>query len=44
MDRGAWWATVHWVSKSQTELKHLSMYACTYIHMDVGNQHIPKAC
>ena len=19
MDRGAWWATVHWVSKSQTE-------------------------
>ena len=21
MDRGAWWATVHWVTKSQTQLK-----------------------
>ena len=21
MDRGAWWATVHWVTKSQTRLK-----------------------
>ena len=20
MDRGAWWATVHWVTKSQTQL------------------------
>ena len=20
MDRGAWWATVHWVAKSQTQL------------------------
>ena len=25
MDRGAWWATVHGVSKSQTQLKPLSM-------------------
>ena len=24
MDRGAWWATVHRVSKGQTQLKHLS--------------------
>ena len=24
MDRGAWWATVHGVSKSQTQLKWLS--------------------
>ena len=24
MDRGAWWATVHWVTKSQTRL---SMHA-----------------
>ena len=24
MDRGAWWATVHRVSKSQTGLKRLS--------------------
>ena len=27
MDRGAWWATVHRVSKSQTQLKRLSMHA-----------------
>ena len=27
MDRGAWWATVHGVPKSQTQLKPLSMYA-----------------
>ena len=26
MDRGAWWATVHGVSKSQTWLKRLSMH------------------
>ena len=25
MDRGAWWATVHGVAKSQTQLKQLSM-------------------
>ena len=27
MDRGAWWATVHGVAKSQTRLKQLS--TCT---------------
>ena len=26
MDRGAWWATVHGVAKSQTQLKWLSMH------------------
>ena len=26
MDRGAWWATVHGVAKSQTRPKQLSMY------------------
>ena len=26
MDRGAWWATVHGVAKSQTQLKQLSMH------------------
>ena len=26
MDRGAWWTTVHGVTKSQTRLKQLSMY------------------
>ena len=25
MDRGAWWASVHRVAKSQTQLKQLSM-------------------
>ena len=28
MDRGAWWATVHRVAKSQTQLKPLS--TCTH--------------
>ena len=28
MDRGAWWATVHRVTKSQTWLKQLSTQAC----------------
>ena len=26
MDRGTWWATVHRVTKSQTQLKRLSMH------------------
>ena len=29
MDRGAWWATVHGVTKSRTRLKRLSMHALT---------------
>ena len=29
MDRGAWWATVHRVTKSWTRLKQLSMHAHT---------------
>ena len=24
MDKGAWWATVHWVSKSRTRLSNLA--------------------
>ena len=28
MDRGAWWATVHRVTKRQTRLKQLSTHAC----------------
>ena len=27
MDRGSWWSTVHEVTKSQTQLKGLSMHA-----------------
>ena len=26
MDRGAWWATVHRVTKSQTQLERLNMH------------------
>ena len=28
MDRGAWWATVHGVTRSQTQLKQLDMHTC----------------
>ena len=28
MDRGAWWATVHWAVKSKTQLKQLGMHRC----------------
>ena len=28
MDRRAWWAAVHRVAQSQTQLKRLSMHAC----------------
>ena len=31
LNRGAWWATVHRVTKSQTWLKWLSMHTCIYI-------------
>ena len=47
MDRGAWWAMVHRVAKSQTRLKGLSMHAhipcpCTYGHLihDKGGKNI----
>ena len=30
MDRGAWQATVHEVTKSWTQLKGLSMYSCIW--------------
>ena len=32
MDRGACWVTVHRVSKSQTQLKHLSTHTHTYTY------------
>ena len=31
MDRGAWWATVHRVAKSRTQLKRPSMQTCDRI-------------
>ena len=33
--RGAWQATVHRVSKSQTRLKRLSMHMCTFIYISI---------
>ena len=34
MDRGAWRATVHRMSKSQTRLKRLSTHTCTSVQGD----------
>ena len=31
MERGAWWATIHRVTKNRTQLKQLSMHACKYL-------------
>ena len=33
MDRGAWWATVHRVTKSQIRLKQLSIHAWVYFRI-----------
>ena len=33
MDKEAWWATVHRITKSQTWLKQLSTHACIYMSM-----------
>ena len=30
VDRGAWWAAVHRVAQSRTQLKRLSMHACMH--------------
>ena len=38
MDRGAWWATVHRVAKSQTQLKPLHTH--THIHRAVTQLHV----
>jgi len=37
MDRGDWQATVHRVTKSQTQLKRLSMHTLTYCISSVGH-------
>ena len=29
MDRGTWWATAHRVTQSRTQLKQLTMHACS---------------
>ena len=38
MDRGAWWATVHGVAKSRTQLKRLSTHACTTLIQKVSEK------
>ena len=35
VDRGDWWATVHWVTMSQTQLKQLCMHIHTFIYICV---------
>ena len=39
MDRGAWWGTIHRITKSQTQLKRLSMHA----QYDLSFNHFQKA-
>ena len=31
MDRGAWWATVHRIAQSRTQLKGLSRHTCMHL-------------
>ena len=38
MDRGAWWATVHRVAKSGTQLKRLSTHAHTFLGGSDGKE------
>ena len=35
VDRAAWWATIHGVAKSQTQLEQLS----TFLHVDLWTGH-----
>ena len=41
MDRGAWWATVHEVTKTWTWLKRLSMHAWIYRHEHIHIYTLP---
>ena len=34
MDRGTWWATIHGVTQSQTQLKRLSTQHAQYLEMN----------
>ena len=44
MDRGAWWATVHGVARSQTRLKDLSVHACKYLYALVSIRLVSVGC
>ena len=39
MDRGAWWATVHGVTKSQTRLTHTHTHTHTQVRVDPVHSH-----
>ena len=41
MDRGAWWAIVHRVAKSQRQLKQLNMHACIHTYKHIHALAIP---
>ena len=43
MDRGAWWATVHGVRKSQTQLSNFTL-ASVCSSRKRENQHVPHRC
>ena len=36
MDKGAWWATVHKVAKSRTQLKQLSMHVSLKVNYNMS--------
>ena len=43
IDRGAWWATVHRVTRSRTQLKQLSMHTgniCTWYQLKYNTMNI----
>ena len=35
MDRGAWWATVHWTAKSRTQHTHRQTHTHTHRHTPI---------
>ena len=44
MDRGAWWATVHGVTESQTRPKQLSTHTCMHAQYFTHNiKEIPES-
>ena len=38
MDRGAWWATVHWIAKSQTRLSDFTFFTCLLWNLYAGQE------
>ena len=44
MDREAWWASIHKVANSSTQLKWLSMRVCVHIHLTIIYMHMLSLC